>query len=88
VPIDDFILDHLPSPLGAYLRKHKELVKFLLVGGTAFVVDSAIFLLMKNTVPGDQPVPGRGTGQLGGPGRTRVPHGDLLALSLVSLQRR
>jgi putative flippase GtrA len=50
VPIDDFILDHLPSPLGAYLRKHKELVKFLLVGGTAFVVDSAIFLLMKNTV--------------------------------------
>jgi putative flippase GtrA len=50
VPIDDFILDHLPSPLGGYLRKHKELVKFLMVGGTAFLVDTAIFLGLKNTV--------------------------------------
>jgi putative flippase GtrA len=44
------ILDHLPRPLGAYLRKHKELVKFLLVGGTAFIVDTTIFLGLKNTV--------------------------------------
>ncbi len=50
MPIDDFILDNLPSPLGAYLRRHKELVKFLLVGGTAFVVDTAIFLGLKNSV--------------------------------------
>jgi putative flippase GtrA len=54
VPIDDFILDNLPSPLGAYLRKHKELVKFLLVGGTAFVVDTAIFLGLKNSVLEDK----------------------------------
>lgn len=48
--IDDVILDHLPGQLSAYLRKHKELVKFLLVGGTAFIVDTAIFLVLKNTV--------------------------------------
>lgn len=54
--IEDAILDRLPRPIGSYLRKHHELVKFLLVGGTAFVVDTAFFLALKNTVLVDKVV--------------------------------
>jgi putative flippase GtrA len=54
--IDDLILDHLPGPLSAYLRKHKELVKFLFVGGTAFIIDTAIFLFLKNTILEPKPI--------------------------------
>jgi len=54
--IDDFVLDHLPAPLSAYLRRHKELVKFLFVGGTAFIVDTAIFLFLKNTILEPKPI--------------------------------
>jgi len=54
--IDDFILDRLPAPLRDYLRKHKELVKFLVVGGTAFIVDTALFLLLKNTILESKPI--------------------------------
>jgi putative flippase GtrA len=54
--IDGFILDHLPSPLRVYLRKHQELVKFLLVGGTAFIVDTAFFLGLKSTILETKPV--------------------------------
>ncbi len=54
--IDDFILDRLPAPLRDYLRKHKELVKFLVVGGTAFIVDTALFLFLKNTILEPKPI--------------------------------
>lgn len=54
--IDDLILDHLPRPLSAYLRKHKELVKFLFVGGTAFIIDTAIFVFLKNTILEPKPI--------------------------------
>ncbi len=54
--IDDFVLSHLPGPFSAYLRKHKELVKFLFVGGTAFVVDTAIFLFLKSTILEPKPI--------------------------------
>jgi putative flippase GtrA len=54
--IDDVILDHLPAPLSSYLRKHKELVKFLVVGGTAFCVDTALFLFLKNTILEPKPI--------------------------------
>jgi len=56
VQLTDAVLDILPNPVSRHLRKHKELVKFLTVGGTAFIVDTAIFLTLKTTVLETKPV--------------------------------
>lgn len=37
-------------------RRHEELVRFALVGGTTFVVDTAVFLVLKTTVLEPKPV--------------------------------
>ena len=38
------------------LRRHRELVRFALVGGFTFVVDTGVFLLLKSTVLEPKPV--------------------------------
>lgn len=45
-----------PSRLGAAWLRHGELVRFALVGATTFVIDTALFLLLKTTVLEPKPV--------------------------------
>jgi putative flippase GtrA len=52
----DTVLAHIPQPYRAVAIKHRELVKFALVGGIAFLVDTAVFLLLKTTVLAPKPV--------------------------------
>ncbi|SDY72131.1 Putative flippase GtrA (transmembrane translocase of bactoprenol-linked glucose) [Amycolatopsis xylanica] len=44
------VLAHTPEPLRRVLIKHRELLKFGIVGGTTFVVDNGIWYLLKLSV--------------------------------------
>ncbi|AZA69955.1 GtrA family protein [Mycobacterium avium subsp. paratuberculosis] len=46
----------LPRLLQPYLLRHHELIKFAIVGGTTFVIDSAIFYTLKLTILETKPV--------------------------------
>lgn len=46
----------LPRLLQPYLLRHHELIKFAIVGGTTFVIDSAIFYTLKLTILAPKPV--------------------------------
>lgn len=46
----------LPRALQPYLLRHHELIKFAIVGGTTFVIDSAIFYTLKLTILEPKPV--------------------------------
>ncbi len=46
----------MPSALQPYLLRHHELIKFAIVGGTTFVIDSAIFYTLKLTILEPKPV--------------------------------
>lgn len=50
------VLARIPQPYREVAIKHRELVKFALVGGTTWVIDTAVFLLLKNTVLIEKPV--------------------------------
>ena len=50
------VLSRLPRPVREPLYRHKELVKFAVVGGTTFVIDTALFLLLKHTVLSEKPI--------------------------------
>lgn len=50
------VLARIPQPYRRVAIKHRELVKFALVGGIAFVVDTAVFLVLKSTVLAPKPV--------------------------------
>ncbi len=52
----DTVLSQVPEPLRAVLIKHRELLKFAVVGGTTFVIDNGIWYLLKLTVLEDKPV--------------------------------
>lgn len=52
----DSVLARIPEPLRAVLIKHRELLKFAVVGGTTFVIDNGIWYLLKLTVLEDKPV--------------------------------
>jgi putative flippase GtrA len=56
VRVLDSALAMLPKTLADALRRHHELVKFAVVGGTTFVIDTAIFLVLKSTVLEAKPV--------------------------------
>jgi putative flippase GtrA len=56
VTIVETVLARIPEPYRAVALKHRELVKFALVGGTTFVVDTAVFTLLKTTVLAPKPV--------------------------------
>jgi putative flippase GtrA len=50
------VLDRLPAPLRDLLLKHRELLKFAVVGGTTFVIDNVIWYVLKLTVLEDKPI--------------------------------
>lgn len=49
------VLARVPEPLRSVLVKHKEFVKFGLVGGTAYVVDNGVWYLLKLTILESKP---------------------------------
>jgi Predicted membrane protein len=50
VTIVESVLAGIPQPYRDVAIKHRELVKFVVVGGTTWVIDTAVFLLLKATV--------------------------------------
>jgi putative flippase GtrA len=46
----------LPEPIRSIALKHRELVKFALVGGTCFVIDTVLFFGIKTVVLPNNPV--------------------------------
>lgn len=49
-------LARIPQPYRDIAVRHRELIKFLMVGGTTWVIDTAVFLLLKATVLDTKPV--------------------------------
>jgi putative flippase GtrA len=56
VSVVDSTLAHVPDPLRSLLLKHRELLKFALVGGVCFLITLAVNYGLKLTVLGDKPV--------------------------------
>lgn len=54
------VLAHVPEPLRTVLIKHRELLKFAVVGGTTFLVDNGIWYLLKLTVLEAKPTTAKG----------------------------
>ncbi len=52
----DATIARLPSPIRPFAERHHELIKFAIVGGTTFVIDSAVFFSLKLTVLEPKPV--------------------------------
>ena len=52
----DAALARIPQPYRDVAIRHRELVKFLLVGGITWVVDTAVFLLLKSSVLDGKPL--------------------------------
>ena len=50
------VLRTIPQPYRAIAIKHRELLKFALVGGTTWVIDTVAFLGLKATVLADKPL--------------------------------
>jgi putative flippase GtrA len=49
-------LGWIPEPYRSMAIQHRELVKFAVVGGTTWVIDTMVFLLLKSTVLEPKPV--------------------------------
>ncbi|HVV13193.1 GtrA family protein [Amycolatopsis sp.] len=49
------VLSHTPEPLRSVLIKHREMLKFAIVGGTTFVVDNGIWYILKLSVLESKP---------------------------------
>lgn len=49
------VLARVPEPLHSLLLRHRELLKFGVVGGTAFLVDNGVWYLLKLTVLTEKP---------------------------------
>ena len=52
----DATIARLPRPVRPFAERHHELIKFAIVGGTTFIIDSAIFFTLKLTVLEPKPV--------------------------------
>ena len=52
----DATIARLPRAIRPYAEQHHELIKFAIVGGTTFVIDSAIFFTLKLTILEPKPV--------------------------------
>ncbi|MCF8590286.1 GtrA family protein [Gordonia sp. HY366] len=55
----DKAVSMLPGPLHRLVMKHSELIKFAIVGGTTFVIDTAIYYMLAFTVLEQKPVVAR-----------------------------
>jgi putative flippase GtrA len=56
VTVVETVLARVPEPFRSILVKHRELLKFAIVGGTAFVIDNGIWYLLKLTVLQAKPI--------------------------------
>jgi putative flippase GtrA len=56
VSFTDAAIARLPRPIRPYFERHHELIKFAIVGGTTFIIDSAVFYTLKLTVLEPKPV--------------------------------
>ncbi|WP_433299601.1 GtrA family protein [Pseudonocardia sp. CA-142604] len=56
MPLVESVLAAIPQPYRDAAVKHRELVKFAVVGGSTWVIDTAIFLFLKSTVLTDKPI--------------------------------
>jgi putative flippase GtrA len=56
VSFADATIARLPRPIRPFADRHHELIKFAIVGGTTFIIDSAIFYTLKLTVLEPKPV--------------------------------
>src|ERR1700754_1466887 len=56
VSFADATIARLPQAIRPYAERHHELIKFAIVGGTTFIIDSAIFYTLKLTVLESKPV--------------------------------
>lgn len=52
----DAVLARVPEPLRERAMANREVIKFLMVGGTTFVVDTAVFFVLKSSVLTSKPV--------------------------------
>ncbi|WP_029115323.1 GtrA family protein [Mycobacterium sp. URHB0044] len=52
----DATIARLPGVIRPYAEQHHELIKFAIVGGTTFIIDSAIFYTLKLTILEPKPV--------------------------------
>ena len=50
------VLSWIPQPYRGIAIKHRELVKFAVVGGTTWVIDTVVFLGLKSTVLDAKPI--------------------------------
>lgn len=56
VSFTEATIARMPGALQPYLLRHHELIKFAIVGGTTFVIDSVIFYTLKLTILDAKPV--------------------------------
>jgi putative flippase GtrA len=56
VSFTDATIARLPGVIRPYAEQHHELIKFAIVGGTTFIIDSAIFYTLKLTILEPKPV--------------------------------
>jgi putative flippase GtrA len=56
VSVVESALAIIPQPYRDVAIKHRELVKFALVGGTTWVIDTVVFLVLKSTVLAEKPL--------------------------------
>jgi putative flippase GtrA len=56
VSFADATIARLPRPIRPFADRHHELIKFAIVGGTTFIIDSAIFYTLKLTILEPKPV--------------------------------
>lgn len=50
------MLATIPQPYRSLAIKHRELIKFAMVGGTTWVIDTVVFLVLKSTVLEPKPL--------------------------------
>jgi putative flippase GtrA len=56
VSFADATIARLPRPIQPFAERHHELIKFAIVGGTTFIIDSVIFYTLKLTILEPKPV--------------------------------
>ena len=56
LPLARRVLGLLPEPVRFLIRKHRELIRFAVVGGTTFVIDNGVWYALKLTVLQDKVV--------------------------------
>jgi putative flippase GtrA len=56
VSVVESVLAVIPQPYRDVAIKHRELVKFAVVGGSTWLIDTAVFLFLKSTVLAEKPL--------------------------------